>query len=147
MRQGVFPALGRAVVHHPWCIVVLWLLFVGASIPILPHVVGELRGPETVLPNRESGRAATILEQEFDRAPVRTALAVFTSSSLEIDDPAYRDAAVGSLDRVAAVPGVKRVISYYNTIDPRTNRGQARFAGSDARTTYASISRRAVPWM
>ncbi|MFN8636611.1 MAG: MMPL family transporter [Chloroflexota bacterium] len=139
MRQGFFPSLGQAVVRHAWWVVVLWLVLVAVSIPVLPLVVGELKGPETVLPDRESGRASAILEKEFDRTPVRTALAVFTSPTLKVTDPAYREFAIGALDRVSKVKGVNRVVSFYNTVDPRTGQGLARFAGSDERTTYAVV--------
>ncbi len=133
MDRGVFPALGHLAARYRWFVVVLWIILSAASIPHVPLVADALKAPDIEVPDRESGRASEILKREFGRAPARTAIAVFTSPTLTLAAPAYRDAVVNALQRVRDLKGIQSTLSYFD-------RGNPRFVGSDERTSYAVIT-------
>lgn len=131
-NQGFFPGLGDFVARYRWAVVVVWVVFVGVSVLGARQVKGSLVSGGINAPGSESNRGETVLADEFDRRPVKTAAAIFTSSKLVVTDQAYMDGVKAATDRIAAVEGVMRVRSVYNT-------GLQRLVSEDKHTTYAIV--------
>ncbi|MCC6176540.1 MAG: MMPL family transporter [Chloroflexi bacterium] len=130
---GFFPTLGDLVARLRWVILALWIIFAGVSAIGASHVKGELISGGINVPGNESDRGGKVLEEEFDRVPTRTAAAIFTSSTLTVDDPKYKAAVEKALGNVKNVDGVSNVLSFYST-------GFPRLVSQDRHTTYAPIT-------
>lgn len=132
MSKGFFPGLGDFVARYRWLVLTAWILFVGVSILGARQVKGELVSGGINVPGSESARGEQILADEFDRRPVKTAAAIFTSERFKITDPQYKDGVEQALQRVQDVEGVSRIRSFYST-------GLNRLVSEDQHTTYAVI--------
>jgi RND superfamily putative drug exporter len=131
-NHGFFPSLGDFVARYRWLVLAVWIVFVGVSVLGARQVKGSLVSGGINAPGSESNRGETLLADEFDRRPVKTAAAIFTSSKLVVTDQVYMDGVKAATDRIAAVEGVKRVRSFYNT-------GLQRLVSDDKHTTYAIV--------
>ena len=87
----------------------------GVSVLGARQVKGELVSGGINVPGSESNRGETILADEFDRRPTRTAAAIFTSKKFKVTDQQYRDAVEKALKRVQETEGVRQVRSFYST--------------------------------
>ena len=132
MNHGFFAALGDFVARYRWLVLAAWIVFVGVSVLGARQVKGELVSGGINVPGSESNRGETILADEFDRRPTKTAAAIFTSHKFKVTDQQYRDAVEKALKNVQDVEGVGRVRSFYNT-------GLRRLVSEDEHTTYAVI--------
>jgi len=130
---GFFAALGDFVARFRWLVLAVWIVFVGVSVLGARQVKGELVSGGINVPGSESNRGETVLADEFDRRPTRTAAAIFTTRKFKITDQQYRDAVEKSLGNIQGVEGVGRILSFYNT-------GLRRLVSEDEHTTYAVIN-------
>src|SRR5689334_21904655 len=110
-NRGFFAGLGDFVARFRWVVLAVWIVCVGVSVLGARQVKGELVSGGINAPGSESNRGETLLADEFDRRPVKTAAAIFTSNKLVVTDPAYQSGVTAATDRIAAVDGVKRVRS------------------------------------
>ena len=134
--DGFFHRLGDTVARHRWIVVALWLAALVAAGPGVTKVSSALVSGGFQVPSSDSGRGTSILEQEFGRKTVTTAVLVFNSGGVTIDDQndrTFRDAVASSIDRVKAMPEVKDIVSYIST-DSR------RFVSNDGKTTYGILN-------
>ena len=132
MSKGFFPGLGDFVARYRWLVLAAWIIFVGVSVLGARQVKGELVSGGINVPGSESARGEQILADEFDRRPVKTAAAIFTSERFKVTDPQYKDGVEQALQRVQDVEGVSRVRSFYTT-------GLNRLVSEDQHTTYAVV--------
>lgn len=114
-----FGRLGYGIMRFRWLIFLFWLVLMpvagglGAS-----KASGYLKGGGFVLPSSESGKAAAVLAKDFGGSNSNTAVVVFRSKTLTIDDAAFRDEVQASAKRLAVLEGVKSAVSYYDTLSP-----------------------------
>src|SRR4051794_36088846 len=130
--RGFFGTLGNFVARFRWLVLAFWIVFVGISVIGARQVKGELISGGINAPGSESDRGQIILADEFDRRPVKTAAAIFTSQKLVVTVPEFQTGVQQALDRVQAVDGVNRIRSVYNT-------GLQRLVSDDKHTTYAVV--------
>jgi len=130
--RGFFWSLGDFVARFRWLVLAVWILLVGVSVIGARQVKGELISGGINAPGSESDRGQVILADEFDRRPVKTAAAIFTSPKFVVTDPEFTNGVKEALDRVQAVEGVNRIRSVYNT-------GLQRLVSEDKHTTYAVV--------
>lgn len=100
-------------------ILVTWLLLLVAGALAATTLPDVLRGGGWSLADSESARADRRLAEGFGWDTSRTDTVVFSSRTLDWQDPAFRAAAKSAMDRLAAEPGVRRVYSPYSTGDRR----------------------------
>ena len=84
--DGFFHRLGDTVARHRWIVVALWLVALVAAGPGVTKVSSALVSGGFQVPSSDSGRGTSILEQEFGRKTVTTAVLVFNSGGVTIDD-------------------------------------------------------------
>jgi RND superfamily putative drug exporter len=132
VNHGFFATLGDFVARFRWLVLAAWIIFVGVSVLGARQVKGQLVSGGINVPGSESNRGATVLADEFDRNPTRTAAAIFTSERFKVTDQQYRDGVETALKNVQEVEGVDRVRSFYST-------GLRRLVSDDEHTTYAVI--------
>lgn len=132
MNQGFFPRLGDFVARFRWLVLAVWIVLVGISVLGARQVKGELISGGISVPGSESNRGDTVLADEFDRRPAKTAAAIFTSQRFVVTDPQYKDAVEKALNAVQGVDKVQRIRSFYST-------GLQRLVSEDKHTTYAII--------
>jgi putative drug exporter of the RND superfamily len=133
--DGFFPRLGNAVARYRWLVIGLWAAALVAAVPGVRNVSKALVTGGYEIPDSDSGHGTTILEEEFGRRTVTTAVLIFTSDRVTLEDPndpTFRDAVNRSADRVSKMDGVKDVVSFFSS-------GARRFVSADAKTTYVVI--------
>ena len=129
-----FARLGALMARFRWVVLVLWIAVMplagalGAS-----KAAGVLRGGGFIVPDSASANAAATLGQEFGGSNTSNAIVVFRSATRTIDDPVFRDEATAALKRIAAVEGVRAVVSYFDTNSPN-------LLSADKRTTLAIVT-------
>jgi putative drug exporter of the RND superfamily len=131
-----FAALGAFIVRFRWVVVAVWavaLILAGAF--LAPRVPRALQGGGFLVPGSESTRAAEAIDREFDSANRNTLTVVFHSDTLSVDVPAFRNAAQEADRRLASLPGVRSIDSFFATGNPL-------LVGRDRRTaiTMAALS-------
>src|SRR5262245_55507264 len=93
--DGFFPSLGNAVARYRWLFIGLWLAVLVAAIPGIRNVSQALVSGGYEMADSDSGHGTRILEQEFGRRTVTTAVLIFTSDRVTLEDPndaSFRDA-------------------------------------------------------
>jgi len=132
VNQGFFPSLGDFVARFRWLVLAVWIVFVGVAVIGARDVKKELVSGGISVPGSESNRGDTILADEFDRRPAKTAAAIFTSKHFVVTDPQYKEAVDKGLQAMQDIEGVTRIRSFYNT-------GLQRLVSEDKHTTYAIV--------
>ena len=123
---GRFAALGRFAVRRRRWIVGAWLAALLVAIPIAPNVVGALRAGGFILPDLESARAKTLLQDELD-VPPAAIVVVLHSETLRAGTPEFEAATAAAIADVEQAPHVVRVLPH--TLAPRQ-------VSADGRTVY-----------
>src|SRR5680860_98681 len=97
---------GRLMARGRWVVIPLFIaLMVGAV--MLAGRLGDVMTSEQSLPGSEAERAIELVQREFsDGLESNDVQPVFRHPTLTVDDPEYREAVTGALERAAAlVPG------------------------------------------
>ena len=100
------------------------------SVPFAPRVTSQLKHGFGDL-DTESRAALSLVGEELDFTESSITL-VFSSDSLDVDDPAYAEAMERAVAPLRQLPEVVRVVTYY-TVPGDT------FVADDRRTTYAFV--------
>ena len=108
----------------------MWLAVVIVAGVAASHLNKQLKVGGFSLKGTEFNTSSTILANELRISSDRSAVVVYTSPTLRVTDKAFADAAQGSLARLAKVPYVTKVESFY---DP----GLPPLVSKDNHTTYA----------
>ncbi|MDG4829580.1 MMPL family transporter [Solwaraspora sp. WMMD1047] len=132
----MFAWWGGAVVRLRRWVLAAGLLVVVAGVGWGTGVFGSLTGGGFDDPASESSRAhARIAAQLGDQGA--DLLVLYSSSTHTVDDPAFREPVVGTLDRVRQRPEVASVTSWYDAPAPA-------LVSADRQATYAVVRLRAT---
>lgn len=128
-RESAFHRLGAAVARRRWPVLIGYLVLMVIVGVFGVRVFGAMQSEGFNDPASDSVRAAQVLADDFGTADPVVVLAIETPTSPQVDAPA----AEALLERVAAVPGVSQVVSYWST------GGAPEFLGNDGRTGRALV--------
>jgi len=132
----MFARWGRAVVRFRWAVLVAAVVFavVGATWGL--GVFGKLTGGGFDDPASESSRARERIIAELGNQDVDV-LVLYSSPTMTVDDPAFRDPVTTTLAEVRSRPEVASVTTWYETQAPSLVSG-------DRHATYAAVQLKAV---
>lgn len=121
--------LGRRSAHHHWVVVALWVA-VGLGAVGLNAIVGSSTVDNFEVPGVESQAAVDLLKERFPERAGATAMVVFHTEAVRVDDPATAPAIDDTIDRV-------RVLEHVLTVtDPIAN---PLSISADGRTAFAAV--------
>ncbi|MFE3019908.1 MMPL family transporter [Streptomyces sp. NPDC059256] len=119
---GPFTALARLSCNRPRLLLLLTLVLLAGAVVLGSGVADRLRSGGSggvVDPASESSYAAKVLEREFpDARPNVVLLAEANGAGKGVDDAGIAQQGRELTDRLAAVPGVTGVASYWSTRSP-----------------------------
>ncbi len=111
--------LGENVFRLRWPILIAWLVVLGVAGALLaPKASHALKGGGFIDPDSESARAASILDKEFNASTFTSAVAVFRSPALTVDDSVFRDQVSSGAEQLSRVHGVRNVQTFYSSGNP-----------------------------
>src|ERR1043166_6120407 len=114
-----FARLGASMVRWRWVVLGIWLVVlvvVGAF--LAPKAPKALKGGGFIDPDSESAKAAAILDTEFNSSTFTSAVAVFHSPSVFVDDPRFKAQVTDAAAALAKVHGVRNVQTFYSSENP-----------------------------
>jgi len=126
----LFARFGRWLYVRRWWVIGFWLAAMAVCLPLAPGAVRSLQPGGFSHPSQEAQRAAVLIQRTLGSSPA-ILIAVYSSPTLHVSDPAYLGAVETSLSDVRSMPVVASVT---------THRDNARLAGPDGRTAYAVIA-------
>src|SRR6266545_587590 len=132
---GMFAWWGRTVVRVRWAVVIAGLAFVVVGATWGTGVFGAMSNGGFEDPDSESTRAAQRIVTEVGQQDVHV-IALSSSPTQTVDDPAFREAVSGTVAALRQRPEVVQVVSYYETNAPA-------FVSTDRHATYVAIRVRA----
>lgn len=121
--------LGRRSAHHHWVVVALWVA-VGLGAVGLNAIVGSSTVDNFEVPGVESQAAVDLLKERFPERAGATAMVVFHTEDVRVDDPATAPAIDDTIDRVRALEHVLTVT------DPIAS---PLSISADGRTAFAAV--------
>ena len=118
--------IARWSAMHRWWVAALSLVVIVLAVFVMVSVGSELRddgegvgeSAEAVKLTNERFRPVSVPAAEERRIPHRTERLIFSSSSLEADDPAFRTVVEGLMEDIRALPNITSAVSYYDSSDP-----------------------------
>ncbi len=130
--------LAALVIRFRWWVIGGWTAVFLVSIPFAPQVTSQLKHGFGDL-DTES-RAALRLMTEGFRFTESSVTLVFSSDTLDVDDPAYIEQMERAVDPLRQRPEVARIVTFY-TLAPYGDAGAPgdTFVSEDRRTTYAFV--------
>src|SRR6266498_3043304 len=131
----MFAWWGRTVVRVRWAVVIAGLAFVVVGATWGTGVFGAMSNGGFEDPDSESTRAAQRIVTEVGQQDVHV-IALYSSPTQTVDDPAFREAVSGTVAALRQRPEVVQVVSYYETNAPA-------FVSTDRHATYVAIRVRA----
>src|SRR3954447_25607724 len=127
----MFERLGRVIYRRRRWVVSLALLLVAAAAVWGTGVFGKLTGAGFDDPGSESSHAAQLAAAHLGR-DTADVVVLYSSPTLTVDDPAFRDAVTTTLDALPAGQ-VARTTTFWST-------GAAPLVSADRHATYAVLS-------
>jgi len=122
----------KLVTKYPLYVLAGGFLAVAAAFVWGLSVFGHLSGGGFDDPNSSSFKANNTIAREFP-SKHNDFIVLFTTTTGSVRDPAVSNAIKADLAKIAAAPGVSRVVSFYSLPAPN-------FISKDARQTYALIT-------
>ena len=122
--------LAAFVIRFRWWVIGGWTLVFLLSIPFAPRVTSALKHGFGEI-DTESRIALRTAAEQIGITESSVTL-VFSSDSLDVDDPAYAEAVERAIAPLRQIPEVARVVTFY-TVPGDT------FIADDRRTTYAFV--------
>ncbi len=127
--------LAKASAKHPWITILIWLLFLGASVFLTINLLGDaLSTEDTFTNNPDSKKALELLEE---RMPEYSKIeeTVVVDSSLKVGDPEYKKFVKDLQKNISGLGEnvVEESVSFYQTKD-------ASLVSSDRHTTILPIT-------
>ncbi|HZG97979.1 MAG TPA: hypothetical protein VEY14_06925, partial [Nocardioidaceae bacterium] len=113
--------LTRLCISRRWTVIAIWAAVLVGGFAAAPVLFSNLSTEAGVVDDSESVRAS---ERLWRHAPSGTA-AYAVVDGLAVDDPNLRSAVTSAADRLAALPGVKSVVTPWS--------GQGAVGSADAR--------------
>ncbi len=131
-REGMLARHGRRMARWRWVVIPLWVVVIAAAV-MFGGRIGDVLTDEATLPGSDAERGIHLIEQHFAGGDAFSEVTpVFRSPDLTVDDPGYRDAVTGALDRAAAVVPGTEVVSYFTT-------GARDMVGDDGHLSIATL--------
>jgi putative drug exporter of the RND superfamily len=112
-------AYGRQVYRFRWCIIALWVIVVGVSIPFASQISSVLQGGGYSFKDSESIRVDNLLTSKLHR-PLTQALIVFQSKNTAVSDPAFQQEVQDFIAKARTFPNVTQVTQGGTGQDGRT---------------------------
>jgi RND superfamily putative drug exporter len=131
--SGFYAGLARLAVRHTRTVGIAWVVIVIVAAIAASQLQNQLQVGGFSLPGTEFNTSSKILADKLRISSDRSAVVVFSSPTLRVTDKTFADAAEGSLARLAKLPFVTKVESFY---DP----GLPPFVSKDNHTTYALVT-------
>jgi RND superfamily putative drug exporter len=128
-----YAALARLAVRKTRTVGIAWLVIVIVAGVGASQLQNQLKVGGFSLPGTEFNTSSKILADDLKISSDRSAVVVYTSPSLRVTDKTFADSVEGSLGRLAKLPYVTKVESFY---DP----GLPPFVSEDNHTTYALVT-------
>ena len=122
--------LAAVVVRFRWWVIGAWALVFLVSIPFAPRVTSQLKHGFGDL-DTESRAALRLLSEELGFTESSVTL-VFSSDTLDVDDPAYVEQMERAVASLRQRPDVARIVTFYSVPGDT-------FVSEDRRTTYAFV--------
>ncbi len=123
----MFLQLGRFAYRHRWRIIVAWLVFFVASIPILPRVTGVLAVGGFSSRGTETDRAQHILETQIPGYSPSDLVVIFHNPTLNANSPQFVTQAQTALNDVLKLPHVTGETTYLQNPRQISNDGHTAF--------------------
>ena len=127
---GVLTRLAAFVIRFRWWVIVGWVVVFLVSVPFAPRVTSQLKHGFGDI-DTESRAALRIAAEELGLSQSSVTL-VFSSDSLDVDDPTYAEEVERAIAPLRQIPDVVSVVTFY-TVPGDT------FVADDRRTTYAFV--------
>ena len=118
---------------YVWPLLSIWVVVIVLAAVFAPRLPDVVQQEVPVVQGADSLAASDLIKAEFNGRTDQTILVVFTSDTLQVTDPAYRQRVEEVLDRARQVEGVDSVSSYYD-------HQAASLLGRDGKSTLAVIS-------
>ena len=130
--------LAALVIRFRWWVIGGWTAVFLVSIPFAPQVTSQLKHGFGDL-DTESRAALRLMTEEF-RFTESSVTLVFSSDTLDVDDPAYIEQMERAVAPLRQRPEVARIVTFY-TLAPYGDVGAPgdTFVSEDRRTTYAFV--------
>ena len=122
--------LAAFVIRFRWWVIGGWAVVFLVSVPFAPRVTSQLKHGFGEL-DTESRAALRLVDEELGFAESSVTL-VFSSETLDVDDPAYAQEIKRAIAPLRQRPDVVRVVTHF-TVQGDT------FVADDRRTTYAFV--------
>ncbi|MFY1669151.1 MMPL family transporter [Plantactinospora sp. WMMB334] len=132
----MFAWWGRVVVRLRWVVLAAGLVLVAVGATWGTGVFGSLTGGGFEDPASESVRTDRRITAELGNQGADL-LVLYSSDTATVDQPAFRDPVVATLDRLRRHPDVASVTSFYET-------GAPTLVSADRHATYAAVQFRAT---
>lgn len=107
--QPVAAILARASALHPWRVFAAWLVVITAAVMLSGQLADVLTNEATFTTEPESVKADKLLEDRLRGPRPVTDTVVVTSTSLTVDDPAFRSLVEQTTADLRAVEGIASV--------------------------------------
>jgi RND superfamily putative drug exporter len=131
--SAFYAALARLAVQRTRTVWIVWLIVAVVAGAGAAQLQNRLKVGGFSLPGTEFNTSSKILADDLRISSDRSAVVVFSSPQLLVTDKTYADAVHASLGRLAKLPFVTKVESFYNP-------GLPPFVSDDNHTTYALVT-------
>ena len=130
--------LAAFVIRFRWWVIGGWVVVFLVSVPFAPRVTSQLKHGFGDI-DTESRAALSIAAEELGLSQSSVTL-VFSSDSLDVDDPTYAEEVERAIAPLRQIPDVVSVVTFY-TLAPYPDTGVPgdTFVADDRRTTYAFV--------
>ena len=135
---GVLTRLAAFVIRFRWWVIGGWAIVFLVSVPFAPRVASQLKHGFGEL-DTESRAALSLMAEEIGFTESSVTL-VFSSETLDVDDPAYAEAMEQAVAPLRQLPEVVSVVTFYTLAPyPDTGAPDNTLVADDRRTTYAFV--------
>ena len=135
---GVLTRLAAFVIRFRWWVIGGWAIVFLVSVPFAPRVASQLKHGFGEL-DTESRAALSLMAEELGFTESSVTL-VFSSETLDVDDPAYAEAMEQAVAPLRQLPEVVSVVTFYTLAPyPDTGAPDNTLVADDRRTTYAFV--------
>jgi putative drug exporter of the RND superfamily len=118
--------------RHRWWVLGVWVVLLVLAVLVYPHLMKNLSAPDYSVTGSDSARVTELLKSDFSSAGAEQDVIVFSSDTLTVTDPQYRDV----IDRV--VKDVKGQTGVVAMVSP-TDVGAESQISEDGSAAFASF--------
>ena len=122
------------VLRRRWAVLAVWAVLLAVAGGLLqPRASSVVKGADSAVPGSGSDKASAVLARDFHASSTHTVAVIFRSRTMTVDNPSYRRQVVEAARKIAAIQGVRSVVTYYDTGNPS-------LVSRDRHATLASIA-------